>query len=186
MVFPPGCWLGFSKLQGFFCHGVGSDHTSSFSQWLWSHIALDHRRVSDIKPSAIHHSIHSSFFPASNSKLELFTLQFTPHFWRLWLDPNLLVWHLSCLYLPSAVAPLQFVITAPAISLLSLSPGSHSEAPGVQFLSVHMYTGPRWYILAKLVWLWLLPSWVMFPLIWGMLRKPRENYFRYCNKTTLE
>ena len=58
---PPGCWLGFSKLQGFFCHGVGSDHTSSFSQWLWSHIALDHRRVSDIKPSAIHQSIHSFF-----------------------------------------------------------------------------------------------------------------------------
>ena len=35
----PLCWPGFSKLQGFFCHGVGSDHTSSFSQWLWSHIA---------------------------------------------------------------------------------------------------------------------------------------------------
>ena len=88
-----------------------------------------------------------------------------------------------------AVAPLQFVITAPAISPLSLSPGSHSEAPGVQFLSGHMYTGPRWYILAKLVWLWLLPSWVMSPLIWGMLRKLRENYFRYCSisyKTTSE
>ena len=138
MVFPPGCWLGFSKLQGFFCHGVGSDHTSSFSQWLWSHIALAHRRVSDIKPSAIHHSIHPFFFRASNSKLELFTLQFTPHFSRLWLDPNSLVWHLSCLYLPSAVAPLQFVITAPAISPLSpLSgrPQGHTQrslAPGVQ------------------------------------------------------
>ena len=80
----------------------------------------------------------------------------------------------------SAVAPLQFVITAPAISLLSLSPGSHSEAPGVQFLSVHMYcTGPRWYILAKLVWLWLLPSWVMSPLLsWGCW----ENW----EKTTLD
>ena len=130
---------------------TGSDQTIHRHFPSGSGHTLHHRRVSDIKPSAIHHTIQPNSAAASNSKLEPFTLQFTPHFGRLWLDPNSVARHLSCLYLPSAVAPLQFVITAPAISPLSPVPWVTLEVPGPRgpVVCTREHWTLRWYILGN-------------------------------------